>query len=167
VRLDEEEAAKSEPLKVKADIPKPAHAKRDSGAEPTVPPAPGALNLGASASEDKAVSNLVASAPVSVPKPSPEVLNISQGVTQGMILKKVQPVYPQQALSMHVQGAVQLQATIAKDGAIKNVKVLKGDGLLARAAVDAVRQWKYKPYYLNGEPVEIQTEITVNFKLPN
>jgi periplasmic protein TonB len=167
VRVAEEDGAKSEPLKVKPDIVKPAHAKRDSGGEPTVPPAPGALNLGASSSEDKAVSNLVASAPVSVPKPSPEVLNISQGVTQGMILKKVQPVYPQQALSMHVQGAVQLQATIAKDGAIKNVKVLKGDGLLARAAVDAVRQWKYKPYYLNGEPVEIQTEITVNFKLPN
>ena len=84
-----------------------------------------------------------------------------------MVIKKVQPVYPSQALTMRVQGAVQLQATISKDGGISHVKNLSGDGMLSRAAMDAVRQWKYKPYYLNGEPVEIQTQITVVFKLPN
>jgi len=57
-------------------------------------------------------------------------------------------------------------ASIAKDGSISSVKQLSGDAILGRAAADAVRQWKYKPYFLNGEPVEIQTQITVNFKLP-
>lgn len=159
---------KVEPLKVKSDIARPAPAK--SAAQPTdqaAPPAPGVLNISGSNPDDKALSNLVASAPVSVPKPAPQVLNISQGVTQGMVTRRVQPTYPQQALSMRIHGEVQLLATISKEGNITNVKVLSGEGLLARAAVDAVRQWKYKPYFLNGEPVEIQTEITVNFKLPN
>ena len=84
-----------------------------------------------------------------------------------MVIKKVQPVYPPQALTLRVQGAVQLQATIGKDGSITHVKTISGDSMLSRAAMDAVRQWKYKPYYLNDEPVEIQTQITVVFKLPN
>ena len=60
-----------------------------------------------------------------------------------------------------------MEATINKEGSIANLKVVNGDPVLARAATEAVRQWRYKPYYLNGEPVEIQTQITVNFKLPN
>jgi protein TonB len=68
---------------------------------------------------------------------------------------------------MRVQGAVQLAATIDKEGHVTNVKVLKGDAGLAHAALDAVRQWRYKPYYLDGVPVDIETQITVNFKLPN
>jgi protein TonB len=67
---------------------------------------------------------------------------------------------------MHVQGAVQLQAVIDRQGRVGGVKVLKGDPMLARAAVDAVNQWRYKPYFLDGQPVDIQTQITVNFKLP-
>jgi protein TonB len=70
-------------------------------------------------------------------------------------------------MQMRIQGSVQLLATISKEGNISNLNVLSGEGVLARAASDAVRQWKYKPYYLNGEPVEIQTQITVNFKLTN
>ena len=130
-------------------------------------PAP-ALPMG---NEDQStISNLVKSAPVTVPKvastSSNDVLRISQGVTQGLLLKRVQPVYPHQAMQMRIQGAVQLQATINKQGSISSVKVLSGDAILARAAVEAVNQWKYKPYFLNGEPVDIQTQITVNFKLP-
>ena len=101
------------------------------------------------------------------PVPVLQSLNISQGVSQGLIVKRVQPIYPKAALAMHVEGAVELTATISKEGLISAVKALKGDPQLARAAVDAVKQWKYKPYLLNGEPVEIQTQITVNFKLPN
>ncbi len=67
---------------------------------------------------------------------------------------------------MHLEGSVELQATISKSGDISRVKVLSGDGQLAKAASDAVKQWKYKPYLLNGEPVEIQTQVTINFKLP-
>ena len=60
-----------------------------------------------------------------------------------------------------------MEATINKEGSITNLKVISGDAVLAHAASEAVKQWRYKPYYLNGEPVEIQTQITVNFKLPN
>jgi len=100
-------------------------------------------------------------------KPVLQTLNVSQGVSQGLLIKKVQPTYPSNALHMHVEGAVQLLATIGKSGNISAVRTLSGEPLLAKAALDAVKQWKYKPYYLNGEPVEIQTQITVNFKLPH
>jgi protein TonB len=69
-------------------------------------------------------------------------------------------------MQMHIEGTVELQATISKSGDIAGVKIISGDARLARAAVDAVKQWKYKPYLLNGEPIEIQTQITMNFKLP-
>ena len=114
------------------------------------------------------ISHIMQSTQASVPNPAPpqEVLKISQGVTQGLLIKRVQPVFPRQAQQMHLQGSVQLQALISKTGNISSVKVLSGDPTLARAAMDAVKQWKYKPYYLNGDPVDIQTQITVNFKLP-
>jgi TonB family protein len=101
------------------------------------------------------------------PAPVLQTLNISQGVSQGLVIKKVQPIYPKNALAMHVEGAVELLATISTSGNITAVKVVKGEPTLTKAASDAVKQWKYKPYLLNGEPVEIQTQITVNFKLPH
>jgi protein TonB len=100
-------------------------------------------------------------------KPVLQTLHISQGVSRGLLIKKVQPVYPRNALTMHMEGAVELTATVSKTGAITAVKVVSGEQLLSKAAVDAVKQWKYKPYLLNGEPVEIQTQVTINFKLPN
>jgi TonB family protein len=99
-------------------------------------------------------------------KPVLQTLSVSQGVSQGLLYKKVAPSYPQNALRMHIEGKVELLATISKEGNITHIKVLSGDSQLARAANDAVKQWKYKPYLLNGEPVEIQTQVTVNFKLP-
>ena len=81
-------------------------------------------------------------------------------------MKKVAPAYSSMALQLHKEGAVELMATISKDGSVTGVKVLSGDLMLANSAVEAVKQWKYRPYLLNGEPVEIQTQITVNFKLP-
>ena len=116
---------------------------------------------------DNRLSGLVASVPTTLPTATLATVKISQGVSQGLVIKRVQPRYPQNAMSMRVQGAVQLEATINKEGNISNLKVVSGDSVLARAASDAVRQWRYKPYYLNGEPVEIETQITVNFKLPN
>src|SRR5271166_65903 len=97
---------------------------------------------------------------------TPQTMNVSQGVSQGLVLKRVQPSYPATALHMQIEGPVELLATISKTGNITAVKVLSGDPQLARAAVEAVKQWKYKPYQLNSEPVEIQTQITVKFKLP-
>lgn len=91
---------------------------------------------------------------------------ISQGVSQELLLKQIPPVYPPNALRIRLEGAVQLQATISKKGDISSVKIVKGNDLLAHAAVDAVKQWKYRPFVLNGAPVETQTLITIDFKLP-
>jgi protein TonB len=151
-------------LVVKSETAQPEPAK-PIVAELTQPAAPGALGI-APNSDEKAIAGIISSAPVRVPVASPQHVRISQGVSQGLLAKRVQPVYPSQALQMRVQGSVLLDAKIGKDGSIVSVKRVSGDTVLARAATDAVKQWKYKPYYLNGEPVEIDTEITVNFKLP-
>jgi periplasmic protein TonB len=129
-----------------------------------LPPVPPSIP---SAPDTNTVASIV-NTPVHVPNPVRETqtLKVSQGVSQGMLIKRVQPVYPSSAKQMRVEGTVQLMASITKDGRISSVKQLSGDAILGRAAIDAVRQWKYKPYFLNGEPVEIQTQITVNFKLP-
>jgi periplasmic protein TonB len=127
--------------------------------------APSALEL-AGTPDTKSLPNM-GSSTVSVPKPAPQVVKVSQGVMEGLVVKRVQPRYPTQALQMRIQGSVQLQATVSKTGDITNLKVVSGDSILGRAAQEAVKQWKYKPYYLNSEPVEIQTQILVNFKLPN
>jgi protein TonB len=100
------------------------------------------------------------------PTPVLQTLSISQGVSQGLVIRKISPSYPTNALRLRIEGPVQLLATISKKGDISAVKVLSGDQTLARAAVDAVKQWKYKPYLLDGSPVEIQTQVTINFKLP-
>ena len=128
-------------------------------------PAPSAIGMDTSA-DTKSLAN-ISSAGVKPSKPAAQLLRVSQGVMEGLVLKRVQPRYPSQALQMRIQGPVQLQATISKTGDIENLKVVSGDAVLSRAAVEAVRQWKYKPYYLNGDPVPIETQILVNFKLPN
>jgi len=132
--------------------------------EAALPPALGSLGT-ASNTEDQAISGLISTTPVNLPH-QVQKLKVSQGVSQGLLIKSVPPEYPQQAMKMHLQGAVELLAYIGKDGSITGVKPIKGDAMLTRAAMDAVKQWKYKPYYLNDQPVEIQTQITVNFKLP-
>jgi protein TonB len=110
------------------------------------------------------LSGLIASASPSVPRPALATVKLSQGVSQGLLIKRVQPKYPSAALAIHAEGAVQIEATITKDGNVTQLKVLHGEPVLASAALDAVRQWRYKPYYLDGEPVEVQTQITVNYK---
>jgi protein TonB len=152
-----------EPIIVKSEAPKPA-AAQPAAPEAEEPPVPGVIGV-ASNADDKALSGIV-SAPANVPAAPVQTLRVSQGVSQGLLLKRVQPAYPSQALQMRIQGAVELEASISKDGSIAKIKVLNGHPVLAKAAVDAVRQWKYQPYVLNGEPVAIQTQITVNFKLP-
>ena len=82
-----------------------------------------------------------------------------------MILNQVQPVYPRLAASARIGGVVRLKAVISKDGRIKDLKLISGHPLLVQAAMDAVRQWTYKPTVLNGKPVEVATEIDVNFTL--
>jgi len=103
-----------------------------------------------------------------VVKPSaPRTLSISSGVMAGNLLDKTVPQYPAIAKAAGIQGTVVLQATIAKDGTIQNLRVINGPPMLQQAAIDAVRSWRYKPYQLNGEPVEVETTIKVVFNLGN
>lgn len=128
-----------------ADVTAPTLAGITPGSSPALP------NLGSS---DKA------------PTPVLQDMHISQGVSRGLLVKEIPPVYPASAIQMHIEGAVELLATITRNGDISAVKILSGHPQLAHAAVEAVKRWKYKPYLLNGEPVEIQTPVTVKFKLP-
>lgn len=84
---------------------------------------------------------------------------------QGMLIKQVQPVYPAIAKATRTQGKVLLVAVIDTQGRITQLRALSGHPLLIAAAIDAVQQWRYRPYILNGQPVEVETQITVNFTL--
>jgi len=112
------------------------------------------------------IGGIISSTPVAVPKvATPQRVRVSQGVTQGLLIRKVQPAYPPLARQARIQGTVLLQAEISKDGQIENLRLISGHPMLAPAAIEAVKQWRYKPYILNGEPVEVETQITVNFTL--
>jgi TonB family protein len=95
----------------------------------------------------------------------PRLVNISSGVAQGMLLQKVVPEYPLIARRDHVTGTVVIQATIDKDGHIRDLQVVSGPSELQSAAMDSVRHWLYRPYVLNGEPLDVQTTINVIFTL--
>jgi TonB family protein len=152
--------ASAEPLVVKGGKAPTLHAK-GGASDVAAPSMIGIATAGAGAPPPN-----FGSGETVAPKPLLQTLNISQGVSRGLLIKKVQPIYPRNALSMRIEGSVELMATISKDGNITHVKGLSGDSQLTKAATDAVKLWKFKPYLLNGEPVEIQTQVTINFKLP-
>lgn len=151
--------ANAGPMVVKSHA---APAKRQAQDEEAAPPLSSPA-LVASAN-DSNLNGLMSSASSNIPQPAFVALKVSQGVSQGLLIKRVTPKYPPAALQSHTEGAVQIEATINKEGNVTNLKVLRGSPVLAQAALEAVRQWRYKPYYLDGAPVEIQTQITVNFK---
>jgi periplasmic protein TonB len=112
------------------------------------------------------IGGIISSTPVAVPRvATPQRVRVSQGVSQGLLIRKVQPVYPPLARQARIQGNVVLQAEISKDGTIENLRLMSGHPMLAPSAIEAVKQWRYKPYFLNGEPVEVETQITVIFSL--
>ncbi len=112
------------------------------------------------------IGGIISSTPVAVPKvATPQKVRVSQGVSEGLLLHKVTPNYPPLAKQARIQGSVVLQATIGKDGSIQNLRILSGHPMLTQSALDAVKQWKYKPYLLNGEAVEVETTVQVNFTL--
>jgi len=161
-----EASTKSETQESNALIVKGGKAPTVSTKSAPAPDAPPPSMIGMATSTSTPLPNLGTGSDSEV-KPVLQTLSISQGVSQGLLYKKVAPTYPPAALRMRVEGIVELQATISKEGDITKIKVISGDPQLAKAASDAVKQWKYKPYLLNGEPVEIQTGVTINFKLPH
>jgi len=115
-------------------------------------------------------ASLFPSVPTSPPPPpsaasAPQRVQVSQGLSQGLLLTQVSPAYPPLARQARIQGTVVVRAVISKDGSIESLTLVSGHPMLVPAAMDAVKQWKYKPYFLKGEPVEVETTINVNFTL--
>jgi periplasmic protein TonB len=137
----------------------------------TVPPPPvDPTTLGVSRGNPRGrgtVFNSMLGSDLSVAPPPPPAVHhppVSR-MMEGNLVHRVQPDYPALARQVRVQGQVVLRAMISREGAIENLQVLSGHPMLIPAAVDAVRQWRYRPYVLNGEPVEVETQVTVNFVL--
>jgi len=102
-----------------------------------------------------------------MPPPPPRVekpIRVSR-MMDGSLIHRVQPDYPAIAKQAGIQGVVVIAALISKEGSIENLQVLKGHPMLIPAAINAVKQWRYRPYILNGDPIEVDTQITVNFTL--
>jgi periplasmic protein TonB len=106
--------------------------------------------------------------PVTLPAPPATIRQFrTSSMLQGSLAHRVEPVYPPMARIARVQGAVVLEAVISKTGTIENLRLISGHPLLVSAAIEAVSQWRYRPYLLNGEAIEVETQITVNFILGN
>jgi protein TonB len=125
--------------------------------------------LGATGTDapNRLISSVIKIAPAMPKVVAPPKVRVSSGVAQGLLIHETKPVYPPLAMQARIQGTVLLQAVVAKDGTVQDLRVVSGHPLLVKAAMDAVRLWRYKPYRLNDQPVEVDTEIIVNFTLGN
>jgi periplasmic protein TonB len=124
---------------------------------------PGMPVIGVRDGTDNVLSNIIGT-PVVHPVPAPPTHTAPVSVImEGNLVHKVEPRYPVIAQQVGIQGAVVINALISRNGNIEQMHIVSGQPLPAAAALAAVREWKYRPYYLNGEPVEVETEITVNF----
>jgi protein TonB len=131
-----------------------------------------AINLGQTADAGASSSLRGLGLATSIPGPPPvpreashHPLQVSSGIMDAMLINRVQPRYPTIAQTVRVSGSVVLSAVIATDGSVQSLRIVSGNPLLISAAYQAVRQWRYRPTLLNGQPVEVQTLITVNFVL--
>jgi protein TonB len=121
--------------------------------------------VGPAGSPGGVLGGVLASANSAAPKIEVKRLKVSSGVTAANLISGPKPPYPPIAKQARVQGTVVLQAVISKSGTIEGLKVISGHPMLTQSALDTVRNWRYKPTYLNGEPVEVETTINVNFSL--
>jgi protein TonB len=110
------------------------------------------------------LSKLVDSLPASQPS-VPQGLRVSSGVPQPVLVHRVEPMYPALARQSGIEGAVVLEALVAKNGQVTGLRVISGNSLLAAYALRAVSQWRYRPSRLNGELIEVPVKITLNFQL--
>jgi TonB family protein len=100
---------------------------------------------------------------VDVPNPSSGIVRVSSGVMRALVLTQPPPIYPDIAKAAHVQGVVVLHAIISKEGKVEQLSVVSGSPMLQQSAIDAVQQWTYRPFLLNGQPVEVESTINVNY----
>ena len=140
--------------------PSPSFTAAVPSVAPLAPPEPPKLT---NISPDRSSLETLASVPVDMPAfGSP----VSQGLSGGALQHKVMPFYPLAAVPMRLSGTVVLEATVGQKGTVEDVKVISGPPLLTAAAVDAVRQWRYSPFLLNGKPVKMQKQVSISFQAP-
>jgi periplasmic protein TonB len=149
-------------------IPRSIPEINDEGLPPVDPDTMGVVGASGTSAPNGVLHSILSDASrfIAPPKPVPASRppRVSR-MMQGNLVHRVEPIYPPLARTARIQGAVQLQAIISKQGTIESLRLVSGHPMLAQAAVAAVQQWRYRPYELNGEPVEVETQITVNFVL--
>ena len=160
------------PAYTSKSVPAPAHGTQEVPPAPISPTGgviggvPGGVVGGVSSGVFSEVSS-THSLPVlaKTPEPPAKRIRVAARVVEANLIHDVAPTYPPEAGRARIEGAVVLLAVIAKDGSVQDVRVESGLPLLAQAAIDAVKQWRYRPYLVNGEPVEVDSRITINFTL--
>jgi protein TonB len=157
----------SQQLQAPSRIPKEIQMVKEAAAAPSMDGVIGAERLGDGTPGGLGtIIGNIGNEPARIVKPMPpRSLNVSSGVAAGNLIEKTMPQYPAIARAARIQGTVVLQATISRTGLIQNLRVISGPPMLQQAAVDSVRSWRYKPYLLNGDPVEVETTINVVFNL--
>jgi protein TonB len=127
--------------------------------------APPSADLGTAGAEGLGGGNVFSGSAAPKVKVAPQKVSISSGVAVGLLVQKSTPVYPPIAKTAHVSGTVVIQATISKTGAVGNLRAVSGPAMLRQAALDSVKTWRFRPYMLDGEPVEVDTTVNVTFAL--
>ncbi len=156
-------ATPSLPVIMRPLVPAFGHpAGSDQDAPPSIPNIVTGLGMATVGDALRAVGHSGPAVSVAPAKP-PQKIHVSEGVTAGMLLAPIRPVYPAIARAAHVAGSVVVEAVISKSGTIESLRVVDGPEMLRSAALDAIRAARYRPYLLNGDPTEVQTTITVNF----
>ncbi len=154
-------------------IPSAVHTTQEAPAPPLDPAGglvggvPGGVVGGIPGEVLSEVLHSMGSAPVlaKTPAPAPKRIRVPARIAEANLVYDVAPKYPPEAGRARIEGTVVLLAVIGKDGTVEDVRVKSGLSLLAQAAIEAVKQWRYRPYLLNGEPVEVDSQITINFTL--
>lgn len=147
-------------------VPRETPTINDAGSGQTVEEAPSIGEVGYGGPGVAISHGLGDGLPVVIPaRPAPVKPLVVSHWAEGNLIYRVQPIYPTLARQARVQGTVELRAIISKAGTIENLVLVHGHPMLSAAAIEAVRQWRYRPYLLNDEPIEVETEITVNFLL--
>lgn len=154
-------------------IPTAVHTRQEAPSPPVeaagglVGGVPGGVVGGVPGGVLSGVLNGTGSAPVlaKAPAPLPRRIRVPARVAEANLVHDVAPEYPPEAGRARIEGTVVLFAVIGKDGTVRDVRVENGLPVLAHAAIEAVKQWRYRPYLLNGEPVEVDSQITINFTL--
>jgi protein TonB len=146
-------------------IPKKIEVEKDQASAPDV--APSTQDNGMPGGTGDVLGGIAGNGPVMPPPPKPTAQRVTLGgqVEAAKLINKIPPQYPEVAKSAHVTGTVVLRAIISKNGGIEQLQLVSGPPLLAKSAMDAVAQWRYRPTVLNGEPVEVDTTIDVVFSL--